>query len=87
LGPGDNDSKNIVQPYHYVRTQKFEYNRSIGNESIENKTYTKSNGSNDSLYELLIICEEDHKTGNENDMEQDTKNLQNGQKIDFQSKV
>lgn len=72
---GDNNSKNIVQPYHYVRTQKLEYTHSIGIESVENKTYTKSNGSNDSLYELLIVGGEDHKTGNENDMEKRHKKL------------
>lgn len=67
---GNAASKNFVQPYHYVRTQKFEFDDSAAVEPIGDENHTKSDDSENRLYELLIIGGEDHKTGNENDLEE-----------------
>jgi glycine/D-amino acid oxidase-like deaminating enzyme/Rieske Fe-S protein len=56
---GNKDSKNETTPYHYVRIQKLEYDDE-----------TKNNENNNNIqYDILIVGGEDHKTGNENDIE------------------
>jgi glycine/D-amino acid oxidase-like deaminating enzyme/nitrite reductase/ring-hydroxylating ferredoxin subunit len=63
---GDSKSKSSVKPYHYVRTQKLEYD---DKKSHKYNASTIENLGKDNQYELLIIGGEDHKTGNENDTE------------------
>lgn len=63
---GNNDSESHVQSYHYVRIQKMDY---PGN-GDGSKTNSLKTNNIDSSYDLLIIGGEDHKTGNENDMEE-----------------
>ena len=72
---GDKQSKTTIQPYHYVRLQKIEKKSDLhdtaNNMDNELKPRVKDNNTdNDKNYEILIVGGEDHKTGNEDDIEE-----------------
>ncbi|HEX7256981.1 MAG TPA: FAD-dependent oxidoreductase [Nitrososphaeraceae archaeon] len=59
---GNKNSKDVANPYHYVRIQKLEY---------DDKTKESENDKNKNQYDILIVGGEDHKTGNtRNDIEE-----------------
>ena len=70
---GNMNSTNTIKPNHYVRIQKLEKDRNSyssnnpSNNELESNNEKKKNNTDE--YELLIIGGEDHKTGNENDIE------------------
>lgn len=71
---GDKESKNTIQPYHYVRIQKLEKS-DLDFDMVNDFAYkehdskVKEDIDDDGReYDLLIIGGEDHKTGNENDI-------------------
>lgn len=66
---GDSSSKNTAPPYHYVRIQKLEDREGIGKDKSTGNSTTQHSKKNNS-YDLLIVGGEDHKTGNENDIEE-----------------
>ncbi len=72
---GDKESKTTIQPYHYVRIQKLEKKSDLlyTANNIDNELKPKANNNNsnkDDDYEILIVGGEDHKTGNEDDIEE-----------------
>jgi len=72
---GDKESKNTIQPYHYVRIQKLEKSdldfdmvSDVADKEQDSKVKEEDIDDDGREYDLLIIGGEDHKTGNENDI-------------------
>ena len=84
---GNKESKNTIQPYHYVRIQKPEKKngdfKTADNNNNNKELESKVNENNDDDYEILIIGGEDHKTGNEEDIEKRHDRLESWAKQHF----
>jgi glycine/D-amino acid oxidase-like deaminating enzyme len=65
---GDKESKNTIQPYHYIRIQRLGKDEDVKTSDLDNELGSKVKANDDNDYDLLIIGGEDHKTGNENDV-------------------
>ncbi|HKR74868.1 MAG TPA: FAD-dependent oxidoreductase [Candidatus Nitrosocosmicus sp.] len=87
---GNEESKDTIQPYHYVRIQKLEKSDLdfvMANDFVDKEHSSKAKvegiGEGEDEYDLLIIGGEDHKTGNENDIEKRHSRLESWAKQRF----